>query len=569
MSRLEEEIAALLEKGACQEVPFSSPGFYGRLFVVPKLTGGWRPVLDLSRLNDFLVAPKFRMETPTSLREALRPGDWAASIDLKDAYFHIPIAARDRKWLRFRWRDKAFQFCALPFGISLAPWLFTKVTGELGRAARSRGIRLRMYLDDWLVLSTSEEGCREHLAVVLELAESLGFFVNLAKSELVPAQVFSYLGMTFDTLRWEVKPAAHRLDRLRSRLSALLAAREASAHDLQALLGTMESLAMLLPLGRLHKRPLQRALRARWSQSQPLSTMLPLAGWFEEAVSQWRNEVWLQSALPIVSSAPQVDLFTDASKAGWGAHAEHLVAAGSWSAQESELHINVLELEAVCRSVVQFVSFLKGKSVRLMSDNTTVACYVNKQGGARSVDLSLKAEGLLLWCLSHDIHLTARYVPGKLNVLADSLSRSHMILPTEWTLSREVLEPVWTTWFRPLVDLFATRFNHRLPVYVSPVPDPAAWAIDALSVPWSGLQAYAFPPFPLMSKVLRKVRWERPQLILVAPWWPSQPWFPDLLDLAGGRPPIQLVVGPRALVQPRSGIPHASPQVLNLHAWML
>ena len=84
-------------------------------------------------------------------------------------------------------------------------------------------------------------------------------------------------------------------------------------------------------------------------------------------------------------------------------------------------------------------------------------------------------------------------------MVADQLSRPHMILHTEWTLPFHVLERVWNVWEKPMLDLFATQFNHRLPIYVSPVPDPRAWAIDALSISWQGLHAYAYPPMPILA----------------------------------------------------------------------
>ena len=110
---LDEEVTSLLAKQAVEIVICpSSPGFYGRIFVVPKASGGWRPVLDLSCLNKFLRDFRFRMETPSSIRDAIHPQDWAVSIDLMDAYFHLLIHPRDRKFLRFMWRGMVYHLGA-------------------------------------------------------------------------------------------------------------------------------------------------------------------------------------------------------------------------------------------------------------------------------------------------------------------------------------------------------------------------------------------------------------------------------------------------------------------------
>ena len=185
---LDAEVQSLLAKGAVDlVVDQGSPGFYGRLFVVPKASGGWRPVLDLSTLNTFLQQKRFRMETAMSIRESMQPGDWAVSLDLKDAYFHILIHEADRKYLRFSWEGQVYQFKALPFGLAPAPWVFTKITKELCIAVRSQGIRLRVYLDDWLLLARTKDLCLDQARIVLDLCLRLGFVLNAEKSDLVPS----------------------------------------------------------------------------------------------------------------------------------------------------------------------------------------------------------------------------------------------------------------------------------------------------------------------------------------------------------------------------------------------
>ena len=566
---LREEVAALVKKGAVEVVTSPSPGFYGHLFCVPKVSGGWRPVLDLSALNQFLLEVPFKMETAASIREAVRPGDWGASLDLTDAYFHVPIAKADRKWLRFVWEDQIFQFRALPFGLSLAPWVFTMIARELGKVLRSMGIRIRMYLDDWLVLADSQERCGRHMKTLLSATSHLGFLTNLDKSDLTPSQRFCFLGMEFNTVSFTVAPVQRRVDRLLSCLSAMSGVSHASARQLAALLGTLESLAPLVPLGRLHKRELQRCVRERWNPSSlPWDYLIELGPWWTAVVHQWSNVQWLLKGVPISLPPPSVHLFTDASMQGWGAHLGAQVTSGLWDPMQQGLHINLLEMEAVRLALLAFLPALRGSHVLLRTDNTSVACYLNKQGGVRSPSLSRAAENILLWAQKWDISLTAQHVPGCLNVIADGLSRRGVVRHTEWTLAKEVLEPIWSLWFRPMVDLFATRFNHRLPIYVSPVRDDGAWAVDALAIPWSNLLGYAFPPFAILAKVILKARLEAARLILIAPWWPTQPWFPELMSLSHV-PAVPLVLGPRSLLQPRTGVPHGNPQGLRLHAWML
>ena len=86
--------------------------------------------------------------------------------------------------------------------------------------------------------------------------------------------------------------------------------------------------------------------------------------------------------------------------------------------------------------------------------------------------------------------------------------------------------------------LFATRFNSKLPRFVSPVPEPLAWAVDALSLPWEDLDTCAFPPVAILGKVVEKLQ-DHPchRIILIAPGWPNMPWFWDLVAMSSQIPP--------------------------------
>ena len=128
--------------------------------------------------------------------------------------------------------------------------------------------------------------------------------------------------------------------------------------------------------------------------------------------------------------------------------------------------------------------------------------------------------------------LRVTFIPGRLNIIADLMSRKDQVLKAEWTLSNNVFRQIRSIFPYLKVDLFATCLNHQLPLYVSPVPDDQAWDTDTLSISWKGLSAYAFPPTILIPQVLRKVEESDSIVLLIAPNWPNQAWFPVLLNLS-------------------------------------
>jgi len=207
--------------------------------------------------------------------------------------------------------------------------------------------------------------------------------------------------------------------------------------------------------------------------------------------------------------------------------------------------------------------------VMVATDNTTVMAHINKQGGTRSRDMHQETQRLLLYTESQGWLLTSKHVPGRLNVLADQLSRQGQTIQTEWELHQEAAQALFSKWGQPLVDLFATRLNTKLPIFISPVPDPLALDVDALSVSWEGMTAYAFPPHKIIPQVLHKVsQTQSLRLILVTPLWEKQPWVKELRRVCQ-EGPIRIPPWRTLLRQPRGGPFHPNPQVWNLHAWLL
>ena len=161
-----------------------------------------------------------------------------------------------------------------------------------------------------------------------------------------------------------------------------------------------------------------------------------------------------------------------------------------------------------------------------------------------------------------------RHIAWSLNGITDALSRKDKVIHSEWELDQEVLDKISHTWQFPTVDMFATAANKKLPLYVSPVPDPNAWNIDALSISWEGLSGYAFCPVAILPQLVQKMRTYPCTMIVIAPGWPGMSWFWDLIDLST-KLPLTLPLWDHLLLQPNSRFRHRNLSYLNLHAWYL
>ncbi|XP_028275797.1 uncharacterized protein LOC114445053 [Parambassis ranga] len=159
-----------------------------------------RAILDLRALNHYLRKYKFRMLTHASLLRFVLAGDWFTSVDLRDAYFHIPVYPPHWKFLRFAFRGTAYEFMVLPFGLSLSPRVFVKCTEAAVAPLRERGIRVATYIDDRLVAASTPREAAHHTDVRRKHLVSLGFRLNMEKSMLTPSQCITFVGLTLDVI---------------------------------------------------------------------------------------------------------------------------------------------------------------------------------------------------------------------------------------------------------------------------------------------------------------------------------------------------------------------------------
>ena len=152
-------------------------------------------------------------------------------------------------------------------------------------------------------------------------------------------------------------------------------------------------------------------------------------------------------------------------------------------------------------------------------------------------------------------------------MVADKLPRLGQTIQTKWSLLLpEVFQSICSRCHRPQVDLFATRFNNKLPLFVSPVPDPLASACGHTHSAMGGSGCICLPTSRHLGQSSGEVAdYPCQRIILIAPGWPNMLWFWDLVAMSS-QIPLSLPNLPNLLTQPVTQIPHGSLTNLNLHA---
>ena len=465
------------------------------------------------------------METPETIRTSLQVGEWVTSIDFKDAYFHIPIHSWSRKYICFHIEGQSYQFKALPFGLSTAPMELTVVAKEVKLMALQKGIRIHQYLDDWLVRATSHQTCLQHTQTLVALCSELGWLVNKEKSELDPKQVLIFVGYQFDLREGNVRPTPEHWQTLTDKILSVrfgvpgpavhVPHRTSNSHrgasPLRSTSYEIHTVALEEQLEgtgitrKGHTRPQvappSLKVVAGGKQCASRSTITPSKTCSADIYRHIKRRVGRSlkrthckgNLVPPRKQVAHKSLGTKGSLSGPkrvprplfkqhspGSHRQH--NSGCLYQQRRGDGVGL----SVCPSVENPVQVYQETG--------------NSQGTSHPRPTERDSRQAIQTWPDHSNR-----------VVTSSSSVSSYMLP---------VAPVHQ------VDLFATRFNNKLPQFVSPVPDPQAWAVDALRLSWENLDPYAFPPAAILGKVVEKLQnYPCNRIILIAPGWPNIPGF--------------------------------------------
>ena len=416
--------------------PFSSPPFsvfrVSPLGLVPKkVEGEFRLIHHLSypkggSLNDnipveFTSVSYATVEDAIRLIQSVGPGCFLAKTDIKNAFRIVPIQPQDFHLLGICWRGMYYYDRCMPMGCSSSCKTFEMLSSAVEWIAQTKlHIPFILHLlDDFLLVSYTEETCRKQLELFLMLCSYLG--IPMAPKKTVgPSTTIAFAGIVL----MEARLPQEKIDKCQELISIFLQRRKVTLKEIQSLTGLLNFACAVVVPGRAFLRRLIdltlgiRSPHFRIRLTQAVKEDLRvwqqfLAGFNGRSI--FLSEVWYNSN--------QLELFTDASGVvGFGAIFGAHWCYGEWPISWRHRNIAILEFYPIVLSIHLWGNEMCNRRILFFTDNEALVHVINKQS-CRDKELMVFVRRLVLVCLSHNIFFKAKHIPGMKNKLADSLSR--------------------------------------------------------------------------------------------------------------------------------------------------
>ena len=208
-------------------------------------------------------------------------------------FHHSSSETPPKKFLRFAIENRHFQFTCLHFGLSSAPWVFTKTLKPVIARLRELGVRLVIYLNDILVLGKTPQEAGDHTLALIRLLENLGFIVHPEKSLTQPTQRVEFLGMIIDSTYMELQVPGEKLKKIRTEAKKVIQSNLLPVREISRLIGKMTSMAQAIPPAPLFYCNLQRDASLSLAKgNQQYETPCQLSPESREELQWWIVHLW-------------------------------------------------------------------------------------------------------------------------------------------------------------------------------------------------------------------------------------------------------------------------------------
>jgi transposase InsO family protein len=402
-AEIDELVDDMLERGVIEN---SDSAWNAPVIVVRKKDGSPRICIDYRCLNSELTMRRYVIPKIGELLTSFKDAKYFSSCDLESAFWQIPVAEKDREKTAFTTSTGRYQFRRLPFGLKLAPFLFQRcINLVLGEAM---GIHALAYIDDIIIASPTLEKHFQSLEVVFKKLRAASLRVKLTKCEFVKTHI-NFLGHQIGPDGVQLHPS--HLEAIRKYVAPT------NQDGIRSFLGFLSYFRTFVPEFSKIADPLNKLLKKdqpfEWGPAQ------------EQAMNLLKDKLINAPILKYPDFNREFFMFTDASNVGLGAvllQADnkgklHPISYASRSLSETERRYSTTKREAlaVLWSLKNYKYLVYGYPVTLFTDHKPLSFLFRK---------CLPDGALGRWAvLTQEYSPKIIYVKGKLNMLADALSR--------------------------------------------------------------------------------------------------------------------------------------------------
>ena len=415
----------------CTKNEHDKDQFISNIFFRYKSNGAIRLILNLKPFNIFVKDTHFKMGGLADAINLTCRNCYFTSIDLKDAFYSVPLHQSAKKYFRFYHKSELYEFNSLVMGYKDAPRIFTKISKPLLGVLREHNIQIMMYIDDALLVHSDFDTGIRATEETIRLMTQLGFFISWDKSCLLPTQQIKYLGFLIDSVNMSVRPTDEKALAVKEECRKTMLKQKITIRKLSELIGKFVALCPGNRYGTIYyKRSENEKTELLKANAGNFDAKFTLTDTIKDDLSWWSENV---CAYPVYIqlTLPEVEITCDSSTTGWAGICNSVTTQGLWSVDEQTDHINVLEIKAALLSLKAFTAQSTNISVKIFSDNICTVLCINKQGSTKRHINDLIRE-IWLYCMERNLFLKALHVPGVDNE-ADKESRNKGV-ETEWEL---------------------------------------------------------------------------------------------------------------------------------------
>ena len=508
------------------------PRVVNPLSVSVQPNGKKRLILDLRYVNKFLRKMHVKYEDWKTAMSYFARGAYMFSFDLKSGYHHVEIFEGHQTYLGFSWKHsnsnqvKFYVFTVLPFGLSSAPHVFTKILKPLEKHWRYQGICLAVFLDDGWGIEKDSEVCGVVANAVRADLFKAGFVTNEDKSVWIPCQRLDWLGITWDSARGTIEIVDRRVVKITNTIDSIIASDFVlSARRLASFTGQIISTA---PVSGNISRIMTRHCIMSTLSAQHWDSEVKMDSYCIEELYFWKNNLnSIKVRDCFLFNKPQRFVYSDASATGCGSVItlnEDCVCHKLWEPSECSMSSTWRELAAIVFALESFVPILEGSLVKWFTDSQTAARII--EVGSMKLDLHRLAIKIFQFCAEHSIRLEVQWIPRTENEKADYISR--LVDFDDWQITHDLFQSLEQLWGPHTVDCFANYYTAKLPRFFSRFWNPGASGIDFFAQDLSSENCLVVPPVTLVARVIHYLSLQKAMATLVVPLWPSSSFWPLL-----------------------------------------